>query len=155
MKRWSASGRSWRSSADISGLLRPYRSSPDFSRHPRTYAYSRVGEFSSYAPFFPPKLRGEVLSHREDILASLRAHLLAEDPSLTPEALPEDASLTATLGLDSGRLASLFAMVRARISDRDLTPWLIQASRHGQDTLEGLAEFLAHAPIPPPHAGTE
>lgn len=90
-----------------------------------------------------------VLEFREHILAELRAHLMSEDPSLTIEALPPDASLTATLGLDSGRLASLFAMVRARISDRDLTPWLIQASRRGQDTLGGLADFLARDPIPP------
>jgi hypothetical protein len=75
---------------------------------------------------------------------------MSEDPSLTPEALPQDASLTAGLGLDSGRLASLFAMVRARISDRDLTPWLIQASRRGQDTLGGLADFLAREAVPTP-----
>jgi hypothetical protein len=74
---------------------------------------------------------------------------MAEDPSLTAEGLPPDASLTASLGLDSGRLASLFAMVRARISERDLTPWLIQASRRGQDTLGGLADFLARDAAPP------
>ena len=74
---------------------------------------------------------------------------MAEDPSLTVEALSPDASLTTALGLDSGRLASLFAMVRARISDRDLTPWLIQASRRGQDTLGGLADFLARGAVPP------
>jgi len=90
-----------------------------------------------------------VLELREQILAELRAHLLSEDPSLTIEALPPDVSLTTALGLDSGRLASLFAMVRSRISDRDLTPWLIQASRRGQDTLGGLADFLAHDPVPP------
>lgn len=73
----------------------------------------------------------------------MRAHLISEDPKLSVEALPQDASLTAALGLDSSRLASLFEMVRARISDRDLTPWLIQASRQGQDTLGGLADFLA------------
>jgi len=87
------------------------------------------------------------LDFKEHILAELRAHLMSEDPSLTLEALPPDASLTAALGLDSARLASLFAMVRARISDRDLTPWLIQASRRGQDTLGGLADFLARDPL--------
>lgn len=84
-----------------------------------------------------------MLTHRDQILDQLRAHLISENPTLSVEGLPQDVSLTAALGLDSGRLASLFAMVRSRISDRDLTPWLIQASRSGQDTLGGLADFLA------------
>jgi hypothetical protein len=86
------------------------------------------------------------MSTQKEILNRLRGHLLAGDPRLAGERLTADASLTRDLHVDSTRLAELAAFARREIADVDLTPWYLEVTRTGGDTLGTLAAFLAGRP---------
>jgi acyl-CoA synthetase (AMP-forming)/AMP-acid ligase II len=81
-------------------------------------------------------------TERQQIVEALSGMVLAESPSLDPSAVHGSACLSDGLELDSLRLASLFATIRAEVGEASLVRWFLDASRAGRDTLDGLAEHL-------------
>ena len=87
-----------------------------------------------------------------DALTVLSGHLLAMKPTLRPEDISMGTLLVDDLGLDSLDLLELAERVRAELGQVDFTPWLVNATRGGGDSVGSLATFLQGQP---PRSGEE
>ncbi|MEV4247542.1 acyl carrier protein [Streptosporangium canum] len=93
---------------------------------------------------------GSSLVIRQQISEQVRQLILAQRISAEIREVPESASLTYDLGLDSLQLASLIAAIKEKIADMEFTPWYVDSGRNGQDTVGGLVDYIAERVVRTP-----
>lgn len=82
---------------------------------------------------------------RDQLTSLCLTELAAVAPELDRSTISATSSLTDELMLDSFVLATFIEKLEQKFSDVDMTPWFMTATRGGQDTIEGLVDFILAA----------
>lgn len=85
------------------------------------------------------------MNRYDTIFQEVSAAIALASQDVRPEDVRPEASLIEDMGMDSMRLSALFAEIKRRFGQIDLTRWYVSAARHGADTVGGLVEYLDRA----------
>lgn len=80
------------------------------------------------------------------VLEDVRAIIRKLEPAMKRDELREDASLSGEIGFDSIQLEELITHIKLQIADIDFTPWYVQVTRNGNDTIGSLVEYVERHP---------